>query len=412
MVRRALDVALALPLTAVAALAVLFAARRPARSRVIAIYGSRGEPVRYRAHRFFSRASMLWPLNHADILRVILRGDLSFVGPRPALLSRPRPRYARFRARPGLVSPHLLQRRVNIGFDTADESDAQLLRALSLRSYAGTLARFVIALALGKSRRQCPDTVRLLDVQIANVTMASAVEWIGEAAVGERFTQVAFVNADCFNVAARDQRYRNLLGRVERVLADGIGIHYALKLFTPFALRENVNGTDMFPRLCRMMEQRGLSLYLLGAKPGVAEAVAAHAAKHFPALRIAGTHHGHLSELERTAMVERINASGADVLLVAMGVPRQEQWIDEHRHLLVPRVAIGVGGLFDFYSGSISRAPLWMREIGLEWSYRLIQEPGRMWRRYIVGNPAFLLRSWIWARSARHGAGRESPITR
>ena len=91
-------------------------------------------------------------------------------------------------------------------------------------------------------------------------------------------------------------------------------------------------------------------------------------------------------------MIETINASGADILLAAFGAPRQELWLARHQARLRPRVLMGVGGLFDFYSGSIPRAPIWMREVGLEWTWRLMQEPGRMWRRYLVGNPLFLYR--------------------
>ncbi|HNW79296.1 MAG TPA: WecB/TagA/CpsF family glycosyltransferase, partial [Candidatus Competibacteraceae bacterium] len=117
-----------------------------------------------------------------------------------------------------------------------------------------------------------------------------------------------------------------------------------------------------------------------------------------PGLVIAGTQHGYFSPAEEGEIIARINASGAGVLLVAFGVPRQELWLAEHHEVLLPPVRMGVGGLFDFYSGRIPRAPLWLREIGLEWVWRLIQEPGRMWRRYILGNPLFLYRVWKQAR--------------
>ena len=109
-------------------------------------------------------------------------------------------------------------------------------------------------------------------------------------------------------------------------------------------------------------------------------------------LKIAGTRDGYFDPEEEKAVVDTINESGARILLVAFGAPRQEFWLECWRERLVPPVGMGVGGLFDFYSGRIPRAPVWMREIGLEWVFRLMQEPGRMWRRYIIGNPLFLFR--------------------
>ncbi|NTV93680.1 MAG: WecB/TagA/CpsF family glycosyltransferase, partial [Chlorobiaceae bacterium] len=99
---------------------------------------------------------------------------------------------------------------------------------------------------------------------------------------------------------------------------------------------------------------------------------------------------------ESDAVIGKINSSGAAILLVAFGAPLQEIWIAEHRQKLLPRVLMGVGGLFDFYSGTIRRAPRWMREIGFEWVYRIFQEPARMWRRYVIGNPLFLYRVMKW----------------
>jgi N-acetylglucosaminyldiphosphoundecaprenol N-acetyl-beta-D-mannosaminyltransferase len=120
-------------------------------------------------------------------------------------------------------------------------------------------------------------------------------------------------------------------------------------------------------------------------------------------LRFAGTHHGYFSVEETGAVVERINASGADILLVALGAPRQERFIADHRAALTPSVAMGVGGLFDFYSGRIPRAPLLLRRVRLEWTWRLAMEPRRMWRRYLIGNFAFVSRVVWWQLQGRNG---------
>ncbi len=192
-----------------------------------------------------------------------------------------------------------------------------------------------------------------------------------------------------------------MLQRAARVLPDGIGLQIGCRM-RGLALAANVNGTDLFPRLCERAARDGLSLFLLGARPGVAEAVADNMRRRYPELIVAGARHGYFAPSEESDLIARINASGARILLVAFGVPRQELWLAEHRDRLRPPVRMGVGGLFDFYSGRIPRAPLWLREIGLEWTWRLAQEPGRMWRRYLLGNPLFLYRVWRQAcREAR-----------
>jgi N-acetylglucosaminyldiphosphoundecaprenol N-acetyl-beta-D-mannosaminyltransferase len=112
---------------------------------------------------------------------------------------------------------------------------------------------------------------------------------------------------------------------------------------------------------------------------------------------IAGTHHGYFNHAtESEGIVDLVNRSSADILLVAFGVPLQEKWIAANHSRLQTSVCMGVGGLFDFYSGNTRRAPRWLRELGLEWVYRILQEPGRMWQRYVVGNPLFLYRVLVW----------------
>ena len=124
----------------------------------------------------------------------------------------------------------------------------------------------------------------------------------------------------------------------------------------------------------------------------------------FPALRIAGTHHGFFDPSDEARVLADIDASGADVLLAAFGAPRQELWMRAHRDRLRVPVMIGVGGLFDFHSGRVSRSPRWLQDMGLEWTWRLLQEPSRMWRRYLLGNPLFVLR--VLRQRGRESGGR------
>ena len=231
--------------------------------------------------------------------------------------------------------------------------------------------------------------LELLGLSITNVTMEDALDMVLGAAGGMH--TMHFVNAHCINVAAKDSEYRKILSQSEALFADGSGIKLAGKwLGTPII--DNVNGTDMFPLLCQACARSGKRLFLLGAAPGITQKVADWTKEHTESEVVAGYHHGFFTSAEESSVVESINSSGADLLLVAMGVPTQEKWIARLRDRLDVPVCMGVGGLFDFYSGSIPRAPKWMRSLGIEWVWRLCMEPRRMWRRYIVGNVVFIVR--------------------
>jgi exopolysaccharide biosynthesis WecB/TagA/CpsF family protein len=221
-----------------------------------------------------------------------------------------------------------------------------------------------------------------------------------KAMLGQR-TVANFVNAHCVNVAARDPAYRRALDRSDMLLLDGIGMRIAA-LLAGRSIVENLNGTDLFPALCARAAVCAVPLYLLGGQPGVAAATAAAMRVRFPSLDIAGTHDGFFDPGDETGVIDAINASGARIVLVAMGVPQQELWIARMAPALKAPVLMGVGGLFDYYSGRIPRAPALLRAVGLEWGWRFAQEPRRLARRYLIGNMTFL------ARAASHGfAARE-----
>lgn len=236
------------------------------------------------------------------------------------------------------------------------------------------------------------DHISLMGVPVLNVTMRQAIEHIDLAVRGKTRAKYFFANACSLNIAWSDRHFFSILHAADGVFGDGVGVRIASKfLGTPIVA--NVNGTDMFPQLCRLCEEKGYSIYFLGAKPGVVERMTERLLQKFPGLNIAGHHHGYFdTRRDSTHIIDRINRSNADVLLVAMGVPAQEKWIHSHREQLACSVCLGVGGLFDFFSGDIPRAPLWMRRHGLEWFFRLMCEPRRLWKRYLWGNPLFLMR--------------------
>lgn len=216
-----------------------------------------------------------------------------------------------------------------------------------------------------------------------------------------------FLNAHCVNVQARDPAYLAALRRADVILPDGVGVDLAARLCGQ-RIAANLNGTDFVPVLLRQAAQKGKSVFLFGGRPGTAERAAGRLRAELPDLRIAGTRDGYRGADADAAAVAEINASGADILLVAMGVPLQELWIDRHAGMLAPRLVLGVGALLDFLSGQVPRAPLTLRRMRIEWAWRLIIEPRRLWRRYLVGNPGFLARAiaYAWPRGLRADAAK------
>lgn len=233
------------------------------------------------------------------------------------------------------------------------------------------------------------DDLSLLGLSITNVTMDEALMLI--SGTNEGVHTMHFVNAHCINVAAKDEAYRTILMKADALFADGSGIRLAGK-YLDCPIVDNVNGTDLFPLLCDKFAEQNKKMFLLGSAPEVAHKAGLWAEMRTGKPIIAGTAHGYFKPEEEDALVAQINESGADLLLVALGVPRQEKWIDQVQDRLHVPLCMGVGALFDFYSGTVKRAPKWMRAIGVEWVWRLLLEPRRMWRRYVVGNIVFVVR--------------------
>lgn len=236
--------------------------------------------------------------------------------------------------------------------------------------------------------------VEAFGLNLTNATESEVLLWLMKQVKEKRKNTINFINAHCINVASQDDSYYRVLRNSQHLLPDGSGIRMALTM-RGITLKANLNGTDMFPSICEHAAERGFSLYLMGAEPGIAQKVASNMQRRYPKLCIAGVRNGFFSQEEEPAVVDQINQSGAHILLVAMGVPKQEVWLERNQDRLNTVLNFGVGGLFDFYSEQVSRAPLFLRKLGLEWVWRLLQEPGRMWRRYILGNPLFVFRAWL-----------------
>ena len=233
------------------------------------------------------------------------------------------------------------------------------------------------------------ETVEVLGVPVARLTAAAAREEIVRLYERDRPALVAYANAHTLNLASRDSGYREVLRSADIVLNDGAGLAIAGRIFgKPFP--ENLNGSDFNPAILEEAAARGWPVYFLGARPGVADEAAQRLSRRIPGLTVVGTRDGYFEDSESDAVARAIAATGAGVLMVAMGNPLQELWLNRHLEATGVRLGVGVGAFLDFSAGAVPRAPAWMNRLGLEWAYRLLQEPRRMWRRYVVGNPLFL----------------------
>ncbi|MGA2619112.1 MAG: WecB/TagA/CpsF family glycosyltransferase [Thermoguttaceae bacterium] len=234
--------------------------------------------------------------------------------------------------------------------------------------------------------------ISILGVGITDVTTRRAIELLHRL-IGRRdgVTRcVFFANAHTLNLAAADRAYREVLNGADYVFGDGTGVRWAARL-QAVRVRDNLNGTDLVPAMFRATAGRGYRYFLLGADEATIRPAAQMAAETFGGWTPAGFHHGYLTDAATDRAVRQINAARPDVLLVGMGNPRQECWLAQHRHRLRVPLCLGVGGLMDFWSGRVSRAPQSLRRLGHEWLWRLWQQPAKA-RRYLLGNPLFLAR--------------------
>jgi N-acetylglucosaminyldiphosphoundecaprenol N-acetyl-beta-D-mannosaminyltransferase len=233
------------------------------------------------------------------------------------------------------------------------------------------------------------DRVSFLNTHFDRMSESEAIDLLLTRLLKRQGGRVYYGNAHTMVTAAKDPALAQALEHSDLLLADGSGVRWGSALLgTPLVY--NLNGTDLVPSLCKNGAASCLSIYLLGAKPKVAEIAAAKLKIAYPGLVIAGTQHGYFSEAETPQVLEAIRVARPHLLLVAMGVPLQEIWIEKYASFLPGITCMGVGGLFDFLAERVVRAPYFIRAIGMEWLWRLAMEPNRLWRRYIIGNLVFL----------------------
>ena len=223
--------------------------------------------------------------------------------------------------------------------------------------------------------------------------------WVGD---GNGPRRVMYVNAHVLNQSLEQPPLRTALNEADLIYCDGYGVRLAAKALE-VQIPHRMTGADWIWDLAAICEATGLSIYLLGSEPGYSAEAAQRLRAPHPGLRVAGTHHGYfeLGSPHDDRVLEDVNARRPDILLVGMGTPKQELWVQRNAHRLDVGVLWTVGALFDYVSGRTPRAPGWLADNGLEWIFRLAIEPQRMWRRYLLGNPVFISRVIGQAREHR-----------
>lgn len=237
--------------------------------------------------------------------------------------------------------------------------------------------------------------VDFLGIKVSVLTTDEVVEEILEFALRGRYKMVAYLNANCVNTSFSDKDYRGILDQLSILYPDGKGVSWASRILKK-PLPKVSYITDLFGKVAQVSLRQDISFYFLGGKPHIIQKAADNIKNKFPGIRILGLHHGYFNYEEERNIIEEINLLKPHILLIGMGVPKQEKWMYRHLNELEVNLCWGVGGMFDNLSDFLPRAPAWMSDIGLEWLYRLFQEPRRLWRRYLISNFIFIYRVLKW----------------
>lgn len=231
--------------------------------------------------------------------------------------------------------------------------------------------------------------VEILGVNIDALTMEESAEKILRFLGEDRAHSVYTPNSEIIMAALKDPHFCEILNSGDLVTADGAGVVLAARILG-LALPQKVSGIDLVRKILPVAAKLGIPFYLLGGKPGVARDAAKNLVQDYPGLDIRGFSHGYFTPDKEKELIEEINRSGASILLVALGAPRQEKWIHKNLNALKPKVCMGVGGTLDVFAGRTKLAPEWLRKCGLEWLYRLCKEPWRYKR--MLSLPVFIFK--------------------
>lgn len=239
------------------------------------------------------------------------------------------------------------------------------------------------------------ETVDVLGIPIGIVSSEDVIQYISYIAESNGKAIVANANVHGMNFAHDLPWYRDFLRSADLVFCDGAGVILAARMLGQH-IPERITYADWAWQLADYAERHELTCFFLGGKPGIADRAAEMLHQRHPRLQIVGTHHGYFDKDsdsdENLAIISHISGLRPDILLVGFGMPLQERWLAENWAQIDARVALTGGAVFDYVSGELRRGPKWMTDNGLEWLARLLIEPERLWRRYLIGNPLFLWR--------------------
>lgn len=230
----------------------------------------------------------------------------------------------------------------------------------------------------------------IFNTYVDALTMDETVEAVEKIIRERKPTQHVVINASKINLMQKDKKLTEIVNACPIINADGASIVWAAKIFK-IPVKERVTGIDLFLELIQKAEQKGYRVFLFGAKEEVVKRVERVFQKKYKNLHIAGIRNGYFSKEEEKSIAEEIRDAKPDMLFVAFSSPQKEYWINEYLNVMQVPFVMGVGGSFDVVAGMTDRAPKWMQKHGLEWFYRFIQEPERMWKRYIIGNFKFVI---------------------
>ena len=237
---------------------------------------------------------------------------------------------------------------------------------------------------------QIKEPVKILDVPVHPLTMGEAVSVLEESITSGEQAFVVTANAEIIMMCQEDAGYKKIVSQdAQLVLPDGAGAVWAGR-HLGYKVPERVAGFDLYCQLLDKAAQKGYKAFFFGGSPGIAEAAKDKSEELYPGVKVVGCRNGYFKEEESQAIIDEINASGADMLFAALGAPKQEKWLVRYREQLKPKILMGIGGSFDVFAGKMERAPKWMQDASLEWLFRLYKQPSRFMR--MMALPKFVLK--------------------
>lgn len=239
--------------------------------------------------------------------------------------------------------------------------------------------------------------MRFMSIDLDNLTMEEAICEMDQLIQQNKASYVVTPNVDHMVQLEKDEEFKKCYEEASLVLTDGKPLIWISKLYKS-PIKEKISGSDVFPKLCALAEQRGYTMYFLGAAEGVADRAAKNLIKKYSKLKIVGTYSPEYGfekdEKKVKEVVTLVKEAKPDILIVALGAPKQERFIYQNRKELNVPLSLGLGASLDFEAGNVKRAPKWMSDAGLEWLYRIFQEPKRMFKRYFLDAVKIVPMAW------------------